>query len=101
MGFIDLKKAFDNVQSEKLWETLANPHYEMPSKLVRVVRSLFTKSENAFIKTHGLGEWFTVDTGVRNGWVLFPLLFILCIILLFILCMQEVNEVEDLGVAIA
>ena len=77
VGFIDLQKAFDRVPRERLWSVLRTREYSIPSDLVRAIKSIYTHCESRVKSEDRRGEWFEVMTGVRQGGVLSPLLFIL------------------------
>ena len=75
--FIDLEKAFDRVDRSKLWEVLRKPEYDIDPKLIRVIMSIY-KITNSKVKSRDIeSEWFRIGSGVRQGGVLSPLLFII------------------------
>ena len=62
---------------EKIWETMNDEYYEIPEKLKRAIYNTY-KDTKCRVKTHfGNNDWFDVKSGVRQGSVLSPLLFIL------------------------
>ena len=73
--FIDLEKAFDSIHQESLWKILR--HYGVPSKLVQVVAMLYSDFKSQVICDSELTEAFNVSTGVKQGCILSPFLFIL------------------------
>ena len=74
MAFVDLEKAYDRVPRDKLWECLVE--YGLSGELLRAIQSLYWKSSSC-VRINGLkSEPFTVNTGLRQGCVLSPLLFI-------------------------
>ena len=75
--FIDLEKAFDRIDRSKLWNILADNYYNIPHKLIRVIRSVY-RDCTSVVKTQGIeSATFPIETGVRQGDVLSPLLFII------------------------
>ena len=89
--FIDLAKAFDCVPRRKLWEALQCREYEIPTNLIRAIRSIYKKCESKVKLRDQDTEWFTIKTGVRQGGVISPLLFII----FMDRCMKEINENND------
>ena len=75
INFIDLEKAFDSIHRESLWKILR--HYGVPAKLVRVIAMLFNDFKSQVICDSELTEAFNVSTGVKQGCILSPFLFIL------------------------
>src|SRR5678815_5513019 len=75
ISFIDLKKAFDYVPREKMWRVLERD-YEVIGRLIKAVRSTYVNSISKIRTGYKNEEWFEVKTGVRQGSVLSPILFI-------------------------
>lgn len=69
--FLDLEKAFDRVPREKMWKVIRESG--IPQDLLNAIRSTYDKQMSTII---GSKEHFAVTTGVRQGSVLSPLLFI-------------------------
>ena len=72
--FVDQEKAFDRVDRNVLWHTLAM--YWVNNHLIKVCRSLYVNCESVIQTNKGTSQWFKVTSGVRQGCVLSPLLFI-------------------------
>jgi len=73
VNFIDFRKAFDCIHRPSLWSILRQ--YGIPEEIVNIIQNLF-KDSKSNVKINGIsGEWFEVVTGVRQGYVLSPLLF--------------------------
>jgi hypothetical protein len=73
--FVDLQKAYDTVDRELLWSILAK--YGVPNKMVAIIRG-FHSGMRACVRVGTDGDksdWFNVNTGLRQGCVLAPLLF--------------------------
>lgn len=71
--FIDFKLAYDCINRDQLWTILTN--FEIPSKLVRSVKSC---NENTLYQERYTGEMsesFEVKSGLRQGNALSPVLF--------------------------
>ena len=75
--FIDVKKAFDRVFRAGLWQRVADEGVK--GKMWRVLRSIYETVESCVRVDGCLTEWFPVETGVRQGCVLSPLLYALFI----------------------
>jgi Reverse transcriptase (RNA-dependent DNA polymerase)/Endonuclease-reverse transcriptase len=77
LAFLDLEKAFDRVPRQKLWQAMQQAEYGVPPMLMRAVRSMYRECKSSVRSAFGEGPWFLVKTGVRQGSVLSPLLFVL------------------------
>ena len=73
--FIDFEKAFDSIHRHSLWKILR--HYGIPSKLVNVIKMLYSDFKSQVICNAALIDAFSVTTGVKQGCILSPFLFIL------------------------
>ena len=74
MAFIDQEKAFDRVNRDKSWAVLKD--YGVRGELLDAKRALFNDSKCAARRKSGLTDWFNTTSGVKQGCVLSPLLFI-------------------------
>ena len=65
MVFVDFEKAFDRVPRSRLFSVLES--FGVTAKLLSAVKSLYSKSLSA-VRVDGVtGNWFEVNTGVRQG----------------------------------
>ena len=72
--FIDLKKAYDSVHRDSLWQILQHS-YCLPAKLLSIIRELHIDS-TATVRAYGkTSNTFPITSGVRQGCVLAPTLF--------------------------
>ena len=72
-AFIDLEKAYDKVNREKLWEVLYE--YGVPSILIKAIRSFYIGSE-ACVRVNGTcSTYFDISLGLRQGCTMSPWLF--------------------------
>ena len=71
--FIDYAKAFDCVDHNKLWKILQE--MGIPGHLTCLLRNLYTGQE-AIVRTgSGITDWFQIEKGVCQGYILSPCLF--------------------------
>lgn len=73
--FVDFMQAFDSIDRDTMWQILAS--YGIPHKLLNIIKGLYKETKCRIIHRGKLGEWFTVQSGVKQGCVLSPLLFLL------------------------
>ena len=74
LAFIDQEKAFDRVDRIILWESMGKKG--ISNHLINICKSLYTSSTCCVRTRTGLSRTFLVNSGVRQGCVLSPLLFI-------------------------
>ncbi len=74
-NFIDLEKAFDSIHRDSLWKILRQ--YGIPSKLMNVIKMLYDDCKSQVICNTVLTNTFNVTTGVKQGCILSPFLFVL------------------------
>ena len=72
--FVDFEKAFDSIDRQTIWEIIR--HYGVPEKIVNITRLLYEDYSCQVIHDGRLSEEFQVTTGVRQGCLLSPLLFL-------------------------
>ena len=77
MAFIDLSKAFDSVNREALWKVLSR--FGCPSKFIRVVRVLHDEMTATVLYKGSESDPFAICTGVKQGCVVAPTLFSICV----------------------
>jgi hypothetical protein len=71
--FIDFRAAFDSVDRNALWKIVAADG--MPTKLLNLIKAYYAFTK-ARVRVYGeLSEDFTLNTGVRQGCPLSPVLF--------------------------
>src|SRR5678815_6089223 len=73
LGFMYLQQAYDRVNREALWQVLVI--YDVGGRLLNGIKSMYEDSE-ACVRINGVnGEWFRINSGVRQGCVMSPWLF--------------------------
>uniref|UniRef100_A0A8D9E6N4 Craniofacial development protein 2 n=1 Tax=Cacopsylla melanoneura TaxID=428564 RepID=A0A8D9E6N4_9HEMI len=93
MAFIDIRKAFDSVNRRALFNILEQLH--CPPNAITILRKLHENTHAAVRVDGEEGPSFEVRTGVRQGCVLAPLLFLVYIqIIVAILRLQHHEGVE-------
>ena len=75
--FVDFKKAFDSINRSVMFAVLR--HYGIPQTLVNAIQVLYSNSSSAVMVDGGISEPFDVTTGVLQGDVLAPFLFIILV----------------------
>ncbi|VDP52022.1 unnamed protein product [Schistosoma margrebowiei] len=77
ISFIDYEKAFDSVDRTTLWKLLR--HYGVPQKIVNIIQNSYDGLHCKIVHGGHLTKSFEVKTGVRQGCLLSPFLFLLVI----------------------
>ena len=71
--FVDLTKAYDSVDRHAFIAILKN--YKVPCQLIDIIKEMYTDTCCQVRTAEGSSEEFRVESGVRQGCVLSPLLF--------------------------
>ena len=69
---IDYAKAFDCMDHNKLWKILKE--MGIPDHLTCLLRNLYAGQEATVRTGHGTTNWFQIEKGVRQGYILSPCL---------------------------
>ena len=77
INFIDFQKAFDSVHRESLWKILQA--YGLPPKIINLIKMFYDNFECSIILGNTITEAFPVKSGVRQGCILSPILFLVTI----------------------
>ena len=77
VGFIELEKAYDRVNREVLWQVLRL--YDVRGKLLREFKSICVDSLDCVRVKGGESKQFRIDSGVRQGCIMSPCVFNLCL----------------------
>ncbi|KAI8486765.1 hypothetical protein Bbelb_355130 [Branchiostoma belcheri] len=75
--FIDFKKAFDSINRNVMFAVLR--HYGVPVTIVNAISVLYNNSKSAVMVDGNITKPFQVTTGVLQGDVLAPFLFIILV----------------------
>jgi hypothetical protein len=76
INFIDFQKAFDSLHRPSLWKILT--FYGIPSKYINIIKAFYSNMVCCVRTESGDSSWFLVETGVKQGCVLSPILFCYC-----------------------
>lgn len=72
--FIDFRKAFDSINRDLLWKKLEF-QFGLSGKFLRLIRALYEEVVcSVKINDHNT-EWFSIESGVKQGCILSPILF--------------------------
>ena len=72
-AFTDLEKAYDTIDRHDMWHMLRV--YGVGGKLLKAVQSFYVDSRACVRVGNGVSEWFPVNVGLRQGYVISPWLF--------------------------
>ena len=71
--FIDFSKAYDRIDRTLLWHKLSN--IRIGGKMFNALKSLYSNVK-CTVRLNGVhSDWFKVQTGLKQGCILSPLLF--------------------------
>ena len=77
INFIDFEKAFDSVDRVSLWKLLG--HRGIPQKIISLISKLYEGTSARVIHSGEMSEPFQIKTGVRQGCLLSPFLFLVAV----------------------
>ena len=77
VNFVDFEKAFDSLDRDTLWKLMR--HFGIPDKIVRLTRGMYQDMKCKVLVKGKLTDAFGVSTGVRQGCLLSPFLFLLAV----------------------
>ena len=77
INYIDFEKAFDSIHHPSLWKILRA--YGFLTKVINILRDMYADNQCCVRHEGKQSEWFHVKTGVRQGCVISPVLFLVVI----------------------
>ena len=77
INYIDLEKAFDSIHHPSLWKILEA--YGFLGKVSNFLKDMYADNQCCVRHEGQQSEWFSVKTGVRQGCVISPTLFLVVI----------------------
>ena len=96
IAFIDLTKAFDTVNRDLLWTALSK--FGVPPKFLNILRNLHNDMQACVSMGGSKSQLFRVETGVKQGCVLAPVIFNIYLTAVTLLSHQQVNAEDQLKV---
>ena len=87
LNFLDFKKAFTSVHRDSLWKIVRL--YGIPDQYIAIFKSLYAHSQCCIRTENGNTEYFDIISGVRQGCILSPLLFLIVIDYILKSCLSE------------
>ena len=73
VGSIDLEKVYDRINRKALWQVLRI--YDVSAKLLSGIKSIYVDSLVCVRVKGDESEWLKIDSGVRQGCIMFSWLF--------------------------
>ena len=77
INFVDFKKTFDSIHRESVWKIAKI--YGIPEKYINILKNLYLSFSCCIRTNSGHTDYFNIMTGVRQGCIISPLLFLLTI----------------------
>lgn len=90
MTFVDFEKAFDSINRQFIWDALM--HKGVPEKIVNIIKEAYDGFNCRVVHNGKLTEPFNVTTGVRQGCLLSPLIFIVVMDAIMLKITHEKNR---------
>ena len=90
INFNDFKKAFDSVHRESLWKIVKI--YGIPEQFIDTFKAIYLNSRCCIKTETGMSIFFLIKTGVRQGYILSTLLFLMVIDFLLSKAVDTVNK---------
>ena len=77
INYIDFEKAFDSIHHLSLWKILEL--YGFPGKIINILKDMYSDNQCCVRHENQQSDWFKVRTGVRQGCVISPVIFLVVI----------------------
>ena len=77
LNFIDFQKAFDSIDRGTIWKLLQ--YYGIPNTYIDLIKQLYKDATCQVIHNGKLTEPFNIQTGVRQGCMLSPMIFLIVV----------------------
>ena len=75
--FVDFQKAFDSVDRNVIWRLMH--HYGFPPKFINIIQQMYEDATCQLIHDGKLTKPFNVQTGVGQGYLLSPIIFLMVV----------------------
>ena len=77
IAFIDFERAFDSLHRDSLWRILR--HYGIPQNMIYMSKILYTDVQCQVACNNHPTDSFSIKSGIKQGCILSPFLFVLAI----------------------
>ena len=77
LHFVDFQKAFDSIHRDTMWKIVRS--YGVPDKILNVMKALYDENKCNIRVGQSTSKEFDIETGVKQGCILSPFLFIMVI----------------------
>ena len=94
-NFIDFKKAFDRVWHKGLWQSMYN--FGISQDIIEIIELLYSSSTSAVLINNVTGSFFNTTVGVRQGYLLSPVLFNIFLEQIMINMLDEYTSTISIG----
>ena len=95
INLVDYEKAFDSLDRNTLWKLLQ--HYRIPKEIITLIRNAYDGMTCKVTHAGRLTDSFQVKTGVRQGYLLSPFMFLVAIYWIMNRTTQKTEEMESSG----
>ena len=72
--FIDFRKAFDSINRDLLWKKLEH-NFNIKGRFLNILKTMYENVSNCVRVNDDVSDWFSINSGVKQGCVLSPTLF--------------------------
>ena len=91
MCFINLQKTYDTVDRTLLWQVLTR--IGVPPQMIAVIRQFYDGMRACVQSDDSVcSDWFKVEQGLRQGYLLFPLFFNVILAAVLTVVLQTISE---------
>ncbi|XP_063404610.1 uncharacterized protein LOC134688072 [Mytilus trossulus] len=77
INFVDFEKAFDSLNRDSMWDIMRS--YGIPEKIISMIKLFYNNYRCCVLHNGTQSTWLNVQSGVRQGCIISPLLFLIVI----------------------